>query len=56
MTDTILDRIKSYKLEEIIADKAIKPLDVIENEARDSGHVRPFRKIPCKALVSQGMG
>ncbi|MCH9833277.1 MAG: indole-3-glycerol phosphate synthase TrpC, partial [Alphaproteobacteria bacterium] len=52
MTDTILDRIKSYKLEEIIADKAIKPLDVIENEARDSGHVRPFAKSLQSASIS----
>lgn len=42
MTDTILDRIKAYKLEEIAADKAAKPLEAVENEARSANHVRPF--------------
>ncbi|MCV2892158.1 indole-3-glycerol phosphate synthase TrpC [Lentibacter sp. XHP0401] len=39
---TILDKIKAYKLEEIAADKAAKPLDVVEAEAHAAPHVRPF--------------
>ncbi|WP_306004942.1 indole-3-glycerol phosphate synthase TrpC [Aquicoccus porphyridii] len=42
MTATILDKIKAYKLEEIAADKAAKPLDVLEVEAREAPTVRPF--------------
>ena len=30
MTDTILDRIKAYKLEEVAADKAAQPLEAVE--------------------------
>ncbi|MCB1342863.1 MAG: indole-3-glycerol phosphate synthase TrpC, partial [Pseudooceanicola sp.] len=44
MTDTILDRIKAYKLEEIAADKAAKPLEAVEAEAREADPVRPFAK------------
>ncbi|SLN36557.1 Indole-3-glycerol phosphate synthase [Falsiruegeria litorea R37] len=44
MTDTILDKIKAYKLEEVAADKAQKSLDELEAEARDAGPVRPFAK------------
>ncbi|MFB9150755.1 indole-3-glycerol phosphate synthase TrpC [Roseovarius ramblicola] len=39
---TILEKIKDYKLEEIAAAKAAKPLDEIETEARDAPAVRPF--------------
>ncbi|WP_299148431.1 indole-3-glycerol phosphate synthase TrpC [uncultured Tateyamaria sp.] len=42
MTDTILDKIKAYKLEEIAADKAAKPLETVEAEAHEAGPVRPF--------------
>ncbi|MFD2738668.1 indole-3-glycerol phosphate synthase TrpC [Sulfitobacter aestuarii] len=42
MTETILDRIKSYKLDEIAADKQEKPLESVEAEARGAGPVRPF--------------
>ncbi len=42
MTNTILDKIKAYKLEEVAADKAEKPLDVLEIQARSANHVRPF--------------
>jgi indole-3-glycerol phosphate synthase len=42
MTDTILDRIKAYKLDEIAADKAARPREVVEAEARDAAPVRPF--------------
>jgi len=42
MTDTVLDRIKAYKLEEIAADKAARPLDEVEAEARRASPVRGF--------------
>lgn len=42
MTDTILDKIKAYKLEEVAADKAAKPLEAIEAEADAASPVRPF--------------
>ncbi|MEL6467025.1 MAG: indole-3-glycerol phosphate synthase TrpC [Pseudomonadota bacterium] len=42
MTETILDKIKAYKLEEVAADKAAKPLEVVEAEAREASPVRPF--------------
>ena len=41
-TPTILDRIRTYKLEEIAAAKAAKPVEEIEAEARDAPPVRPF--------------
>ena len=42
MTETILDKIKAYKLEEIAADKAAKPMAEIEADAKAAGAVRPF--------------
>ena len=42
MTQTILDKIKAYKLEEIAADKAAKPLEAVTAEARAASPVRPF--------------
>ena len=42
MTETILDKIKAYKLEEVAADKARKPLETIEAEAHAAPPVRPF--------------
>ncbi|WP_299863490.1 indole-3-glycerol phosphate synthase TrpC [uncultured Roseobacter sp.] len=42
MTETILDKIKAYKLEEVAADKAAKPLAEVEAEAREAPPVRPF--------------
>ena len=42
MTITILDKIKHYKLEEVAADKAVRPLSEIEAEARNADPVRPF--------------
>ncbi|MEM8730546.1 MAG: indole-3-glycerol phosphate synthase TrpC [Pseudomonadota bacterium] len=47
MTETILDRIKAYKLEEVAADKAAKPLADVEAEARATPRPRPF----CDALI-----
>ena len=42
MTETILDKIKAYKLEEVAADKAAKPLADVESEAETAPVVRPF--------------
>ncbi|MBR9842126.1 MAG: indole-3-glycerol phosphate synthase TrpC [Rhodobacteraceae bacterium] len=42
MTATVLDKIKAYKLEEVAADKAAKPLAEVEAEARDAGQTRGF--------------
>lgn len=42
MTDTILDKIKAYKLDEVAADKASKPLEAVEAEAKAAPVVRPF--------------
>ena len=42
MTDTILDNITAYKLEEVAADKAAKPLEAVEADAREASPVRPF--------------
>ena len=42
MTTTVLDKIKAYKLEEVAADTAAKPLDEVEAEAAAAPPVRPF--------------
>lgn len=42
MSATILDKIKAYKLEEIAADKAAKPIETVEAEAHAAPPVRPF--------------
>ena len=42
MSDTILDKIKAYKLEEVAADKANKPPAEVEAEAQAGDPVRPF--------------
>jgi len=42
MTQNVLDKIKAYKLEEVAADKAAKPLEAVEAEARDASPVRGF--------------
>ncbi|AFO87671.1 MULTISPECIES: indole-3-glycerol phosphate synthase TrpC [Phaeobacter] len=49
MTETVLDKIKAYKLEEIAADKAAKPLEAVEAEARDASPVRGFAKALMQA-------
>lgn len=48
-TGTVLDKIKAYKLEEVAADKAAKPLEAVEAEAREAGPVRPFGAALAKA-------
>ncbi len=42
MTQNVLDKIKAYKLEEVAADKAAKPLSEVEAEARAADPVRGF--------------
>ncbi len=42
MTQTILDKIKAYKLEEIATDKAVTPLADVEAQAAAASPVRPF--------------
>ena len=42
MTETVLDKIKAYKLEEVAADKAAKPLAEVEAEARAADPTRGF--------------
>lgn len=49
MTDTILDKIKAYKLEEVAAAKADKPLDAVEADAAAADAVRPFADALFKA-------
>ncbi|TMM54872.1 indole-3-glycerol phosphate synthase TrpC [Sulfitobacter sabulilitoris] len=52
MTDTILDKIKTYKLEEVAADKAAKPLEAVEAEAGAAPPVRAFAESLHKASIS----
>ncbi|MGP1357284.1 indole-3-glycerol phosphate synthase TrpC [Roseicyclus sp.] len=52
---TILDRIKAYKLEEIAAAKAARPLATVEAAARAAGPVRPFGGA-LKAATGAGYG
>ncbi len=42
MTETVLDKIKAYKLEEIASDKEHKSLETLESEARSAPEVRGF--------------
>jgi indole-3-glycerol phosphate synthase len=48
-TPTILEKIKAYKLEEIEAARAERPLDEIEALAREAPAVRPFADALLKA-------
>ncbi|MBE0454004.1 indole-3-glycerol phosphate synthase TrpC [Roseovarius autotrophicus] len=48
-TPTILEQIKAYKLDEIAAAKAERPLDEIETQARGASAVRPFAEALLKA-------
>ncbi|WP_171207396.1 MULTISPECIES: indole-3-glycerol phosphate synthase TrpC [unclassified Ruegeria] len=49
MTETVLDRIKAYKLEEVAADKAQKSLEFLESEAHEASEPRGFAKALNKA-------
>ncbi|MGR3636015.1 MAG: indole-3-glycerol phosphate synthase TrpC [Shimia sp.] len=49
MTETVLDKIKAYKLDEVAADKAAKPLEAVEAEAREAGPTRGFANALHKA-------
>ncbi len=42
MTQTVLDRIKAYKLDEIADDKAARPIETVEAEAKAAPAVRGF--------------
>jgi indole-3-glycerol phosphate synthase len=42
MSETVLDKIKAYKLEEVAADKAAKPLEAVEAEAKAAPTLRSF--------------
>ena len=44
MSETVLDRIKAYKLEEVAADKSSKPYSAVEEEAKAAGPTRGFAK------------
>ncbi len=55
MSDSILDRIKAYKLQEIAANKAAKPLAEVESAARAAPPVRRFGEALQKA-ARQGYG
>ncbi|MCB1333061.1 MAG: indole-3-glycerol phosphate synthase TrpC [Roseivivax sp.] len=52
MTGTILDKIKAYKLEEVAADKAARPLAEVEAAARAAGPVRPFAEALRAAQIT----
>ena len=53
MTETILDKIKAYKLQEIAADKATMPLDLVEEAAKNASELRPFAE---SLRTAQGAG
>ncbi|MDB2407035.1 indole-3-glycerol phosphate synthase TrpC [Jannaschia sp.] len=52
---TILDKIKAYKLEDVAARKAVRPLADVEAEARSAGPVRPFAEALQQASI-EGYG
>ena len=51
MTETILDKIKAYKLEEVAADKAAKPIEAVEAEL-DRRELKVSRRA-CEAKDEQ---
>ena len=55
MAETILDRIKAYKLEEIAAAKEARPLSAVEADAHAAGPVRPFATA-LQAASREGYG
>ena len=54
MTDTILDKIKAYKLEEVAADKAAKPLAAVEAEEKRAYWERKFLEAQENGFVPAG--
>ncbi|MHA6344119.1 indole-3-glycerol phosphate synthase TrpC [Roseivivax sp. CAU 1761] len=52
MTETILDKIKAYKLVEIASDKATMPLSLIEEAAKNADPVRPFAESLARAQAT----
>ena len=52
MSETILDKIKAYKLQEIAADKATMPLDLIEDAAKSATPVRGFEEALRRAQAT----
>ncbi|WP_146589109.1 indole-3-glycerol phosphate synthase TrpC [Puniceibacterium confluentis] len=52
MTETILDKIKAYKLQEVAADKAAMPFAAVEAAAKAADPVRPF----AQALIAAQTG
>ncbi|MEX0285482.1 MAG: indole-3-glycerol phosphate synthase TrpC [Paracoccaceae bacterium] len=52
MTETVLDKIKAYKLEEVAADKAARPLAEVEEAARAAPPIRPFAEALHRASLS----
>ena len=55
MAENVLDKIKAYKLEEVAADKAAKPLFDVEAEAREATPTRGFAKA-LNSAARQGYG
>lgn len=49
MTETILDRIRAYKLDEIAMRRAVRPLSEVEADARAAPPVRGFRRALLEA-------
>lgn len=49
MSETVLDKIKAYKLEEVAKDKAAKPYSAVEAEAKEASPVRGFERALFKA-------
>ena len=52
----ILDRIKSYKLDEIASRKAARPLAGVEADARAAPPVRPFHGVLTEAQATGRYG
>ena len=52
MTDTVLDKIKAYKLVDVAARKAARPLSEEVSEAKSAPHVRPFAQALSRAARS----
>lgn len=55
MAENVLDKIKAYKLEEVAADKAAKPLSEVEAEAQVASPPRGFAKALASA-AREGYG